>query len=83
MPYYEYRCPANGRTVEVRHPMDERLVTWGEVAGRAGLALGGTPEEAPVERLLSAPVPATGGAPRAAVDAGAGCGPGCACARPA
>jgi hypothetical protein len=83
MPYYEYRCPANGHIVEVRHPMDERLATWGEVAGRAGVALAGTPADAPVERLLSAPVPATGGAPGGARDVGAGCGPGCACARPA
>jgi hypothetical protein len=81
MPYYEYRCAANGRTIEVRHPMDERLVTWGDVAGRAGVELGGTPADAPVERLLSAPVPARGG--DAGGDAGAGCGPGCACARPA
>ena len=80
MPYYEYRCSANGRTVEVRHPMAERLVTWGEVADRAGLAPDGTPVDAPVERLLSAPVPATGGT---AAEVGAGCGPGCACARPA
>jgi hypothetical protein len=83
MPYYEYRCAANGRTVEVRHPMGERLVTWGEVAGRAGVDLGGTPADAAVERLLSAPVPVTGGSPGAARDVGAGCGPGCACARQA
>ena len=80
MPHYEYRCLANGRTVEVRHRMDERLTTWGEVVDRAGLALDETPVDAPVERLLSAPVPATGAAAR---DVGPGCGPGCACARPA
>jgi hypothetical protein len=28
MPYYEYRCPANGRIVEVRHGMEERLGSW-------------------------------------------------------
>jgi hypothetical protein len=80
MPYYEYRCPTNGRTVEVRHPMDERLANWGEVADRAGLTRDGTPADAPVERLLSAPIPVTGGA---TPDVSAGCGPGCACARPA
>jgi len=80
MPYYEYRCLANGRTIEVRHSMVERLITWGEVADRAGLAFDGTPMDAPVERLLSAPVPAAGGAAR---EVGPGCGPGCACARPA
>jgi hypothetical protein len=86
MPYYEYRCPSNSRVVEVRHRMDERLATWGEVAVRAGLGLGETHADAPVERLLSVPTPATGpvssGASSAAERMG-GCGPGCACARPA
>ncbi len=77
MPYYEYRCASNGRTVEVRHGMDERLTTWGELAARAGFEPDTTPAEAPVERLMSAPVPLTGsGEPGPA----AGCGPACACA---
>jgi predicted nucleic acid-binding Zn ribbon protein len=80
MPYYEYRCVANGRTVEVRHGMSEQLETWGEVAGRAGVALGATPADAPVERLLSAPVPMTGGTSSDGADF-QGCGTGCACAR--
>lgn len=82
MPIYEYRCPDNGRTVEVRHGMNEVLTRWGDVARRAGIDPGPTPPDAPVERLMSAPVPLTatshgGGetpAPRAP------CGPGCACA---
>jgi hypothetical protein len=78
MPYYEYRCPANGRTLEVRHGMDECLATWGELAGRAGAETGTTPPDAPVERLMSVPVTSPGSA-----DAGArefaGCGRGCAC----
>ncbi len=82
MPYYEYRCASNGRTLEVRHAMDESLRTWGELAGRAGIAVGATPASAPVERLLSAPVPLTGSA--GAESAGfQGCGAGCSCARPA
>ena len=80
MPYYEYRCPSNGRTVEVRHGMDERLVTWGEVAGRAGLAVGATPADSPVERLLSAPVPPAAPS-NGAASQNVGCGAGCACAR--
>lgn len=77
MPYYEYHCSSNGRTVEVRHGMDERLARWGEVAERAGTEVGDTPSDAPVERLMSAPVPLTseGSAP-----AFQGCGSGCACA---
>lgn len=77
MPYYEYRCRANGTTMEVRHGMDERLSTWGELAERAGRDLGATPAAAPVERLMSAPVPLTGGQTEGAFQ---GCGAGCACA---
>jgi len=81
MPYYEYRCPSNGRTVEVRHGMEERLETWGALVDRAGVALGGTPADAPVERLMSAPVPAAGSTPRSDGGDFQGCGAGCACAR--
>ena len=78
MPYYEYRCASNGQTLEVRHGMDERLETWGELTARAGADPGETPSGAPVERLLSAPVPLTSGSSDA--DAGfGGCGAGCAC----
>jgi predicted nucleic acid-binding Zn ribbon protein len=35
VPTYEYRCDANGRLVEVRHNMAERLATWGEQRARA------------------------------------------------
>ena len=76
MPYYEYRCETNKQTVEVRHSMDERLQTWGELAERAGVDAGTTPAGAPVDKLLSAPVPLTG----SGKDAGfQGCGSGCAC----
>jgi hypothetical protein len=64
MPYYEYRCETNGQTLEVRHGMQERLETWGELARRAGADLGETPPETPVERLMSVPSrPATAGGP--------------------
>jgi len=29
MPTYDYRCDANGKTVEVIHRMSEQLNTWG------------------------------------------------------
>jgi hypothetical protein len=77
MPFYEYRCASNGRTLEVRHGMDEHLVTWGELARRAGADPGATPADEPVERLISAPVPhasSTGGE-----SAFEGCGSACAC----
>ena len=76
MPYYEYRCETNQQTIEVRHGMDERLETWGELAERAGVDAGTTPADAPVDKLLSAPVPLTG----SSQDSGfQGCGSGCAC----
>jgi len=55
MPRYDYLCPANGRVVEVRHGIDERLSSWAELCARAGLTMGGTPPETPVERVIHAP----------------------------
>ena len=77
MPYYEYHCPANGQTVEVRHGMGEELDSWGSLAERAGIPLGETPDSTPVERILSAPVPLTG---TSSGPAFGGCGTGCGCA---
>ena len=51
---YEYRCEANGRVVEVRHAMAERLLSWGELCERAGIAPGRTDPRSPVEKLISA-----------------------------
>ena len=55
MPRYDYLCETNGRVVEVRHGMKERLATWGEVCERADIPLGDTPAGAPVERVIHAP----------------------------
>lgn len=69
MPTYEYRCAANGRLVEVRHNMAERLATWGELCDRAGIPPDQTDPAAPVEKLISAGF----------INAGAGAGePSCA-----
>jgi hypothetical protein len=80
MPYYEYRCGANGQTLEVRHAMATRLETWGELSEAAGTDPGDTPSDAPVERLMSAPVPLTGSSAGPVEGASGGCGAGCACA---
>lgn len=53
MPSYDYRCPANGQVVEVKHSLQQRLQTWGEVCSLSGHTLGDTPAESPVERLIS------------------------------
>jgi hypothetical protein len=80
MPLYEYRRRDNGQVVEVRHRMSERLTTWGEVCARTGQELGDAPAHAPVERLMSAPVPSRGATASPEFQ---GCGAGCACAREA
>ena len=54
VPTYEYHCEANGRLLEVRHNMAEKLSTWGELCQRAGISPGGTDPTAPVEKLISA-----------------------------
>ncbi len=80
MPTYEYRCPANGCLVEVRHGMAERLLSWGELCERAGITPGVTDPASPVEKLISAGFLATSSAgPREAPGcAGGGCaGGGC------
>ncbi len=77
MPYYEYHCGSNDRTLEVRHGMNESLTTWGELTHRAGTDPGDTPVDAPVERILSVPVPLTGSGGDTEFQ---GCGSGCACA---
>ena len=63
MPYYEYRCVRNGRTVEVRHAMDRKLDTWGDVVAAAGIDPDGTPADTPVERLMSVASVGTAGVP--------------------
>lgn len=55
MPVYEYRCEANDRTVQVRHPMQVRLRFWGELCYAAQIPLGDTDPLAPVEKVISAP----------------------------
>jgi predicted nucleic acid-binding Zn ribbon protein len=60
MPTYEYRCDTNGRTVEVSHKMAELLHTWGELCGKAGIALDRTDPKAPVVKLMSAGFISTG-----------------------
>lgn len=53
MPTYDYLCNANGRVVEVKHRMSERLNTWGEVCALAGVDVGDTPAGSRVQRLAT------------------------------
>ena len=53
MPTYDYSCESNGRVVEVRHRMSESLSNWGELCARAGIEVGDTPPDSPVQRLAT------------------------------
>lgn len=53
MPTYDYRCNDNGQVVEVKHPMSDRLKTWGELCAVAGIDPGETSADAPVERMIT------------------------------
>lgn len=55
MPSYDYYCDANDRTVEVQHPMQVRLMTWGEVCYAAQIPLDDTDPLAPVRKVIRAP----------------------------
>lgn len=55
MPVYEYHCPANGRTLEVLHPMTETVTTWGRLCELAGIEPGQTAPDTPVEKRIGAP----------------------------
>ncbi len=53
MPSYDYLCKANRRIVEVRHRMDEKVETWGELCRLAGIEPGDIPFDSPVEKLIT------------------------------
>ncbi len=52
MPTYDYVCLHDGRTVEVRHPMNARPRTWGELCALTGLDPADVPAEVAVEKRL-------------------------------
>ncbi|MBT4520685.1 MAG: zinc ribbon domain-containing protein [Halieaceae bacterium] len=53
MPTYDYRCDANDKVVEVRHGMNHRILTWGELCDTAGIEPGRTNRVSPVSRLAN------------------------------
>lgn len=77
MALYDYYCEANDRTVEVRHGMSGSVKTWGELCEMAGIETGDTAADAPLRKLMGAPVPMTGssGGP----SSGPACGTSCGC----
>lgn len=79
MALYDYYCEVNDRTIEVRHGMSESLQNWGELCEAAGIDPGDTPVDAPIRKLMGAPVPMTGSSPSGG-NGPAPCGPSCGCA---
>lgn len=71
MPTYDYRCDANGRTLEVRHAMDRKVRTWGELCALLETKPGDTPAHTPVRRVI------TGGAVMRSENLGSGTLPPC------
>ena len=55
MPRYDYHCPENNFVVEVRHGVNERIKTWGELCERALIGPEDTPLDASVELVVHAP----------------------------
>jgi len=53
MPSYDYYCAANQQTIEVKHSMQLKLTTWGEVCKHSGQDLGAVSADSPVERLIT------------------------------
>jgi len=71
MPTYDYRCDANGKTVEVNHRIGEQIATWGDLCGIAGIDPGETALDIPVRRLV------TGGNVISSSSLGSGAAPAC------
>jgi predicted nucleic acid-binding Zn ribbon protein len=53
MPTYDYHCAENNRVVEVKHSINEKLTTWGQVCANTGMDLGSTSADTPVQRLIT------------------------------
>jgi hypothetical protein len=71
MPTYLYHCPANKRTLEVRHSILKSPTTWGELCVLAREPLGTTDPAAPITRTITGGFLVVG-RPAAARGSGAG-----------
>ena len=52
MPVYEYHCEDNARIVEVVHPMDSKLETWGELCFVAQIPMEDTDPLSPITLIF-------------------------------
>ncbi|QDU70831.1 FmdB family zinc ribbon protein [Mucisphaera calidilacus] len=73
MPVYEYHCPANGKSVEVMHPMSRTVASWGELCDLGEIDPGTTPADAPVERAVTAGMIMASGNDTVSLPMGGGC----------
>lgn len=81
MPLYDYRIGQGERLIEAKHAMSASPATWGELRAAANLPADGTPDDTPVQKVLT-----TGGVlggstksadlPPCMGGSGAGCGSG-------
>ncbi len=53
MPTYDYRCQANGKLYEVKHPMSLTVRTWGELKVLADIEDDAIPDDAAVNKVLN------------------------------
>ena len=53
MPTYDYRCDANGRTLEVRHAMNKTVRTWGALCTLLDMDPGTTRVREPVRKVIT------------------------------
>lgn len=52
MPFYDYYCEENNKTVEVLHPSDITLEFWGELCFVAQIPLEDIHPETPIKKLI-------------------------------
>lgn len=55
MPQYQYYCPKNDTTVQVRHCRKNSIQTWGRLCRKASGAIGDTPKDALVTQMQQLP----------------------------
>ena len=55
MPKYDYFCEENKQTIEVSHPIDVVLTTWGELCYVSQTSIGDTAFDVPVRKRIRTP----------------------------
>jgi hypothetical protein len=55
MPRYDYYCEANARTIEVVHPISEKVLTWGDICRIARISPGTTSPDSTVVKVFNTP----------------------------